>query len=253
MAALAHSMDTLLDTSAPVENPAAELRLEATAFVHALVALSAKLAVVDGLANAAEYQAFCTLVAEAEAQHELPRLRSLFMKFLSDTSGALQYARQLAAITPGDQKLHEDLLRKLVAIAAADAPLNASEMRLLQAISDIFGMGHEQLAALIAQHRATVPSPHEVLGLSATATAEEARERYRAKVQLLHPDRHQAAGASPEEVAMASSRLAALNAAYDTIKHHQESETGRTVEKTPVKLQGIASWWGFRNTKGAKA
>lgn len=204
-------------------NPAAQMRLEAIAFTHALVALAAKLVAVDGLPNRAEYQAFATLFAEAD-RVDAPRLRSLFMKHLDDHSSATQYAIQLAGMTQGDATLHEELLQKLLHIATADGALHAEELTLLGTVADIFGISRERFRALLAQPQGQ-SSPHDVLGISLNASAEEAHAQYRAQVQMIHPDRHQAAGAAPEVVAKLNQQLAALNVAYDAIKRQHAKRT----------------------------
>ena len=63
------------------------------------------------------------------------------------------------------------------------------------------------------------------------------------RVRLLHPDRFQAAGASPETIAMLSDQLAALNAAYEQVRSMRASK------KSPGTLFARTR----RHTKGATA
>lgn len=199
--------------SVGVANPAIDFKLESAAFTHALVALAAKLAAVDGTVNQAEYAAFHALFVEGdEAQR-----RSQFVKHLTDSSGALQYARQIAAMTQ-DAKLHADLFDRLVKIAVADGALNAAEMEMLRAIADCLGIAREAFRARIGQTMtATKTSPYAVLGISSRVDDVRLREHYMARVQRLHPDRYQAAGASQETIAMLSDQLAEVNAAYQAV------------------------------------
>lgn len=223
----------------PVHTPRAEAnkRLESAAFAHALVALAAKLAAVDGTPNKAEYAAFYALFVEGEGA-AAAQARSTFIRMVNDDSSALQYARQIAAMTQGQADLHRDLIDRLVKIATADAALNAAEIELLRAISDCFAIRRDDLRGRLNQTM-TEPgaSPYSVLGISPKASDAELREHYLARVQKLHPDRYHAAGASADTIAMLSDQLAAVNAAY------------RAVQQLRAKkfVSPLTQWWGRKN------
>jgi DnaJ like chaperone protein len=215
----------------------APLAHESAAFTHALVALAAKLAVVDGQVTKAEYYAFQALFLGGASQAD--RLRSQFVKHLEDRSTALQFARQILSMTQGNAALHRDLLQRLLSIATADAALNAAEMEMLRAIADVFGVSREEFKSMVAMHMVPAKSPYAVLGVTSSITDEELRARYMAQVQKMHPDRYLAAGASPETVSLLSDQLAALNAAYQQIRASRAKKHGAR--------------FGLRNMKGAKA
>lgn len=220
---------------------AQQYRLESVAFTHALIALGAKLCTIDGSATTAEYAAFHALFV-AKAPIDTNQARSLFVARATDDSSALQYARQIAGMTPGQSKLHADLVSRLLQVALADAPLNAAELELLRAVADIFETPKEQFRSLMAQSfTAPSNSPYQVLGISPRATDKELREHYMARVQKLHPDRYQAAGASDDTIAMLSDQLASVNAAYKAVQDARAKKSARTA----------SSWFGLRNTKGA--
>ncbi len=212
---------------------------ESLAFTNALVALSAKLAAVDGTPNKAEYQAFEALFG---GQQDAGYMRSLFVKYQSDRSSALQFARQVASMTAGDGALHQELLQRLVRIATADAALNAGEMEYLRAVADALGIERETFRSILGGHMVAATSPYAVLGISSAANDNEIRARYMAQVQKLHPDRYLAAGASAETVALLSEQLAALNAAYHDIR-----------AKRAKKFTKPAGLFGRKTTKGTRA
>ena len=221
----------------------AHYRIESASFAHALVALAAKLAAVDGVPNKAEYAAFHALFIETES--EASTFRNLFLKHVTDTSSALQYARQIVSSTKGDQVLHLELMNRLIRIANADAALNAAELEFLRAVANIFALDKEQFRSLIA--RAMIPataSPYEILGISSRVSDQDLRDHYMTRVQMLHPDRYQAAGASAETIAMLSDQLAAVNAAYQTVQKLRAKKSSRN--------EAAPRWWNRLNAKGAK-
>ncbi len=227
-----------------VADVAAQARMESMSFTHALVALAAKLASVDGTPNKAEFAAFHTLFVESD-QADAAQVRSLFVKRVTDNSTALQYARQIASMTAGQPALHRELFQRLLHIATADAALNAAELELLRAVADIFGIARERFREMIA--KTLVPagaSPYDVLGVSSRVSDQELRDHYMARVQMLHPDRYHAAGASAETIAVLSDQLAAVNAAYRAAQQLR-------AKKSPRTTTGTAGWWGRINTKGA--
>lgn len=223
-----------------------DYRLESVAFMHALVALAAKLVTIDGAANKAEYEMFHALFVE-NATVDTAQARSWFVQRGSDTSPALQYARQVAAMTPGETALHTDLMQRLVRVAMADAPLNAAELELLRMVAEVFGFAGEAFRGFITpQGSQGAVSPYALLGVSARASDKELRDRYMARVQSLHPDRYHGAGASAETLALLSDQLAALNAAYRSVQQARTKKTSRTTA-------AVKSWWGRRNTKGVSS
>lgn len=220
---------------AVIQQPRA-LPHETALFQHAIAALAAKLAVVDGPVSKAEYHAFEALFIEAGSDTE--KLRAHFLKHLNDRAPAMQFARQIARMTGDDTALRCRLLGRLLAVATADAALNAVEMEFLRAVADAFGIERETFRSMAAQHRVPATSPYEVLGVTASISDAQLRARYMAKVQMLHPDRYVAAGASAETVALLSDQLAAVNAAY------QQVRTSRAKK---------SSVFGRKTVKGAKA
>jgi DnaJ like chaperone protein len=212
------------------------------AFSHALIALAAKLAVVDGPVAAAEYAAFHALFL-ASTTTDAAQARSLFVQRTSDSSTAIQYARQIAAMTPGDNALHVDLLQRLFQVAVVDGPLNPAELELLRAVAEAFAIPGEQLRHIMNQAiHSPHASPYELLGVSPRASDKELREHYRARVAKLHPDRHHASGASDQTMAMLSDQLSALNGAYEAV---QQLRT----RNASTRVTTIASW--LARKKGA--
>lgn len=68
-------------------------------------------------------------------------------------------------------------------------------------------------------------APHEVLGVSPRATAEDLKAAYLALVKQWHPDRLPD-GLAPELRAIANQRMAEINAAYDALKPRTGQQAG---------------------------
>ncbi len=236
---------------APVQQAVASLagdqqaaRLESVAFHHALIALAVKCATIDGVTNKAEYAVVQSLFM-AGSVIDAAQSRSWFVARANDDSSALQYARQVLAMTRDQDRLHAELLGRLLSVATADGPLNAAELELLRAISQIFGFTKEAFRQLIAGAATALAhaSPYAVLGITPRTSDKELREHYMARVQALHPDRYQAVGASEQTIAILSDQLAHINAAYQQI-------TRERAKKTP-KARGMNGWFGTKYSKGA--
>jgi len=218
--------------------------VEQVAFQHAITALSAKLASADGATQPSEYLAFETLFPFATQNAQ--KQRSLFVKHVSDTSGALQYARQIRSMET-DSALREEILRRLLQLANCDAPINAAELEMLGAVAAVWGINREAFRKEVNRFLLTdATSPYDVLRVSRRASNEEIRARYMEQVRFLHPDQYHAVGASKETIAILGDRLAAVNAAFEAIARVRGNgvKRGKAVR---------ARRYGLKTTKGADA
>lgn len=216
--------------------------VESLAFTHALVALAAQLSAIDGTPKKSEYLAFQNLfVAQGEADEA--KLRSLFVKHVGERSSLLQYARQVAALTGNQMSLRQDIFVRYVRIATADGSLNAAEMEWLRAVGNAFELDRDFVRTQLEQCFTVAQSPYAILEVSPSVSDEQLRQAYMARVQTLHPDRYQAAGASAETVAMLSQQLAVVNAAYDSAMKARQKKSAFS----PTRL------WGAKRERSAKA
>ena len=184
-------------------------------FTTGLVALAAKMAKSDGVVLPSEVEAFGRVVhVEDSARAGVERLFDLAKK---TTSGFEAYARQLAATFGEEPALLEDVLDGLFQIAGADGALHEAEERYLRAVSGIFGFDETAFQRIAARHVRLPDDPYAVLGLDRDADEAAVKARHRALVAEHHPDRALARGLPADAVTIATSRLAAINAAYDRI------------------------------------
>lgn len=184
-------------------------------FTTGLVALAAKMAKSDGVVTPSEVEAFGRVVTVTDA--ERPGVVRLFDLAKSTTAGYEAYARQLAVTFRDEPALLEDVLDGLFHIAKADGAIHEAEERYLRSVAEILGFDDAGFRRIAARHVRLADDPYAVLCLERDASDAEIKARHRALVSESHPDRAIARGLPQEAVAIATGRLAAINAAYDRI------------------------------------
>jgi DnaJ like chaperone protein len=187
------------------------------AFTLALIALSAKMAVSDGVVTASEVRAFKKTV-------EIPpgievQVDRLFALAQQDVAGFEAYARKVGRFFFKTPDTLEHVLDGLFSIAAADGMIHEAELDYLKRVSDIFGFDDARFEQIAAQHvyLDDGTDPYLVLGLMPGADKDEVRRVYRRLVAEHHPDRLIAKGVPEELIGVATARMAAINHAYQQI------------------------------------
>jgi DnaJ like chaperone protein len=187
------------------------------AFTLALIALSAKMAVSDGVATASEWRAFRKTVEVPPAIET--QVRRLFDLAKQDVAGYEAYARKVGRFFRDQPETLEHVLDGLFYIASADGLIHEAELDYLRQVSALFGFEEARFEQLAAQH--VLPEqggdPYLALGLAAGADRDEVRRVYRRLAAEHHPDRLIARGVPEELIAVATGRMAVINAAYSRI------------------------------------
>lgn len=189
------------------------------AFTIAVIALGAKMARADGAVTRDEVAAFGEVfqVPPGEEEH----LRLVFDIARKSIAGFESYARQVGRLFATDPAVLEDLLGGLFYIALADGSLSSAEDAYLREVARHFGFGAAEYARIRALHAGPGAdggeNPYVILGVSPSASAEAVREAYHRLVRETHPDLVIAQGLPPECIALATARLARINAAYEQI------------------------------------
>jgi DnaJ like chaperone protein len=193
------------------------------AFSVAMIALSAKMAKADGIVSAREVNAFQEIfeIPDEEARN-VARLYDLAKQ---DVAGFDAYARQMAALCGSGHPncaMLEDILDGLFHIAKADGYIHERELAFLGDVAEIFEIDSAHFERILARHTFGADSdPYLVLGLPADLPFEEVRRAYRKLVSENHPDRLIGRGVPEEFVAIATTRLAAINAAFEMIERQR--------------------------------
>lgn len=189
------------------------------AFTIAAIALGAKMARVDGDVTRDEVAAFHEVfqVPPGEEDH----VRLVFDLARKSTHGFESYARQVGRMFAGDPIVLEHLLDGLFHIALADGRICAAEDGYLREVARHFGFEGSDYVRIRAHHAGSDDPGSEdayaILGVLPGAPPGEIRVAYHRLVRESHPDLVMAQGLPAECVALATAKVARINAAYDRL------------------------------------
>ena len=190
------------------------------AFSVAMIALSAKMAKADGVVTQDEIRAFQEIfsVPPREARN-VARLYDLAQ---ATSPASMPMPRKIARLC-GTGKANcavlEDILDGLFHIAKADGLLHEREGRFLHRIAEIFRIGENHYQSILARHvNLGATDPYVVLGIERGKPFDEVKKHYRKLVAANHPDKLIARGLPEEFVKIATTRIAAINAAFEVIE-----------------------------------
>jgi len=189
------------------------------AFTIAAIALGAKMARADGAVTRDEITAFGEVfqVPPGEEDH----VRLVFDLARKSTAGFESYARQIGRLFAGDRAALENLLGGLFHIALADGRLCPAEDQYLREVARHFGFDSGDYIRIRAHHVGVeeegATDPHAILGVGRDAPPGAIRDAYHRLVRESHPDLAIAQGLPPECIALATARVARINAAHDRL------------------------------------
>jgi DnaJ like chaperone protein len=196
-----------------------ELRRK-VAFSVAMIALSAKMAKADGVVTQDEVRAFQQIFAIPP--NEARNVARLYDLAKQDIAGFETYAEKMAQLCGSGRDncaMLTDILEGLFHIAKADGVLHEREGTFLHRIAEIFRIDEPRYQSILARHvDLGVGDPYAVLGVDRGLPLDEVRRHYRRLVAENHPDRLIARGVPEEFIAIATTRIAAINAAYELIE-----------------------------------
>jgi len=211
-----HAFDRMRD-EAVTDDPDAPSLAKQTTFAIAVIVLSAKMAKADGRVTRDEIDAFKEVFQIPP--DEVDNVGRLFNQARKDARGFEPYARQVERMFRNNPAVLEELLGGLFHIARADGVAHPDEIRFLQEVSDIFRFDRATFDRIRAAHLgAEKTDPYAVLGVPHDATDAEIRATWRKLIREHHPDTLIAQGMPQDFVDVATEEMAAINAAYDTIR-----------------------------------
>lgn len=189
--------------------------VDSAAFTAAVVALSAKLSIADGVALRIEEETFERMFSFEPEQ--VANIRWLFRLAAKDPAGFESYARELNKSLAERPDLLRDIFEALMHVASADGMLHEREDRFLATVASIFGYSTEKYRAIRARFVLDPADPYEVLGTTRDMTDEALKARYRDLVRRNHPDALAGKGLPKELQDVANRKLATINAAWETV------------------------------------
>lgn len=190
------------------------------AFSVAMIALSAKMAKADGVVTQDEIRAFQEIFSIPPK--ETRNVARLYDLAKADVAGYELYAERMAGLCGSGENnctMLEDIIDGLFHIAKADGVLHEREGRFLRRTAEIFKIDEAHYQRILARHLDLGEAdPYTVLGIERDAPFHEVRKHYRKLVANNHPDKLIARGLPQEFIAIATTRIAAINAAYELIE-----------------------------------
>ncbi|PHS74451.1 MAG: molecular chaperone DjlA [Rhodospirillaceae bacterium] len=187
------------------------------AFTLAVIALGAKMAKADGKVTRDEVDAFKKLFRIPP--EEAANVGKIFDRAKTSTAGYEMYAQQVANMFPHEPYVLEELLGGLYHIALADGVVHPAELEFLWNVAQIFGFDRNNFERITASHAGSGEgNPYDILGIRKEDTDVAIKSAYRKLIHENHPDKLMAQGMPQEFIEIANEKMAAINAAYDTVK-----------------------------------
>lgn len=189
--------------------------------IQSMAGLSAKVAKADGQVSDNEIRVFKKLFNIPEDENH--RIAKIFNKAKQSVNGWETYARQIRRLTKDDLDLKESVLENLFQIALADGAYSQEELKLLQDIAVVIDLPNGNFEVIKQSFEpktgtnSNVTDFYQVLGVFCNASDKEIKSRWKELINIYHPDRVQANGASIEEVEKTTIKMAEINNAYQNI------------------------------------
>lgn len=189
--------------------------------VQSIAGLAAKIAKADGQVSENEIRVFKRLFDINEIDNH--RISKTFNKAKITCDGYECYARQIRRLTKDDLDMKESVIENLFKIALADGAYSDKELEILTAVADIIELPRGNFDVIKQSFEpkiktnSNVKDFYEVLGIFCNASDKEIKSRWKELINIYHPDRVQAQGASAEEVEKSTLKMAEINNAYQNI------------------------------------
>ena len=215
-----HMYDKYRGQNEPSEKSTSD-QTKTITFTIGVIVLGAKMAKADGQVTNDEVVAFKQVFQIPD--HEVKNVARLFDQARKDSQGFEPYAQQMADTFKQTPAVLEELLWCLTHIARADGKMHPAELEYLQKVARIFGFNQQQFEQITglqsnAKNCGESATAYTILGVNKAASSDEIKAAHRKLVMEHHPDKLTAQGMPEEFIKIANGKLAAINAAYDSIK-----------------------------------
>ena len=186
-------------------------------FALALIVLSAKLSKADGQVSKEELVAVKDKLKIPE--HELDQVGKIFNKAKEESAGYEQYAQQISDIYKGNTNVLEEVINILFYIAEADGNVSDQEYKMIQHVSQIFGLNDMQFNGIVEGRKSSDKlNPYIVLESKPDDNLGDIRKKYLKLSKEHHPDLLLSKGVPIEVIEESKNKMRAINSAWDQIQ-----------------------------------
>ena len=186
-------------------------------FALSLIVLSAKLSKVDGRVSKEELVAVKDKLRIPE--NEIDQVGKIFNKAKEESTGYEPYAQQIAQVYKGNTNVLEEVINILFYIAEADGNVSQSELKMIEKISQIFGLNEVQFKSIRESRKSSDKlNPYIVLESNPDDSIENIRKKYLKLSKEHHPDLLMSKGVPQEVINESKAKMRAINSAWDQIQ-----------------------------------
>ena len=186
-------------------------------FALSLIVLSAKLSKADGQISKEELIAVKDKLKIPE--NEIDQVGKIFNKAKEESAGYEPYAQQIAQIYRGNINVLEEVINILFYIAEADGNVSNAELKMIEHISQIFGLTEVQFNSIKESRKSSDKlNPYVVLESHPDDTIEIIRKRYLKLSKEHHPDLLMSKGVPQEVIDESKAKMRAINSAWDQVQ-----------------------------------
>ena len=186
-------------------------------FALSLIVLSAKLSKADGQISKEELIAVKDKLKIPEK--EIDQVGKIFNKAKEESAGYEPYAQQIAQIYRGNINVLEEVINILFYIAEADGNVSNAELKMIEHISQIFGLTEIQFNGIKESRKSSDKlNPYVVLESQPDDAIEIIRKRYLKLSKEHHPDLLMSKGVPQEVIDESKAKMRAINSAWDQVQ-----------------------------------
>jgi len=193
-------------------------------FIQSMAGLSAKIAKADGVVSENEIQVFKKIFCSDRN----PKVARIFNDAKQSVQGYDYYAKQLKVLSVNNLDMKESIIENLFKIGIADGDIGLDEQVIFDDIADIIEipLGNYTIIKnrFIAKPQdQQIQNDYDILGVFYNASDKEIKKRWINLINMYHPDKIQASGASQEQIMEATEKMAAINSAYERIMKQRKA------------------------------
>ena len=152
-------------------------------------------------------------------EHELDQVGKIFNKAKEESTGYEQYAQQISEIYKGNINVLEEVINILFYIAEADGNVSDQEYKMIQHVSQIFGLNDMQFNGIVEGRKSSDKlNPYVVLESKPDDNLGDIRKKYLKLSKEHHPDLLLSKGVPTEVIEESKNKMRAINSAWDQIQ-----------------------------------